>query len=83
MDNFLAAGFYLLFSIGNGPVEMSARVFDTVDECANLVNEIAGGSVVDEFNLFEFMSSDGDVILGGCYSKEEIDTIMKPIDREV
>jgi hypothetical protein len=53
-----------------GP-EVSNRLFDSKQECAEFVNTIAQGDVVDENYEFKFASMDGLMFVGGCYTPEE------------
>ena len=60
----------------NGPFnpqgpQISDRLFETKDECAEFVNTIAQSDVVDENYEFKFASMDGLMFVGGCYTPEE------------
>jgi hypothetical protein len=60
----------------NGPAnpqgpEISDRLFKSKQECAEFVNTIAQGDVVNDNYEFTFASMDGLVFKGGCYSPEE------------
>jgi hypothetical protein len=53
-----------------GP-EISDRRFESKVECAEFVNTVADGNVVDENYEFTFASMDGLIFKGGCYNAEE------------
>lgn len=69
----------------NGPAnpqgpQISDRLFDSKQECAEFVNTIAQGEVVDDNYEFIFASMDGLVFKGGCYSPEEFDEKFYIVD---
>lgn len=59
-----------------GP-EMSERYFETHQECALFMNEVAGKSIVDENYEFRFATPQGIFFMGGCYNAEEYLKIFK------
>jgi hypothetical protein len=57
-------------SVSTGP-QTSDTLFESHQACAEFVNKVASGDVVDSNFEFKFSSSDGLVVYGGCYSAEE------------
>ena len=60
----------------NGPFspqgpQISDRLFETKKECAEFVNKLVQGDVVDENYEFKFASMDGLMFIGGCYNEQE------------
>ena len=82
----VALVFYTVMITGpfnpQGP-EMSDRLFETKQECAEFVNTIAQEKVVDENYEFKFASMDGLMFLGGCYSPEEFEEKFYIIDPSI
>lgn len=62
--------------VTTGPV-FSNRLFDTHQQCAEFVMQIAEGDVVDENYEFEFASMDGIIFKGGCYTAQEYENQYK------
>lgn len=54
-----------------GP-EVSDRMFESKEECANFVNTIARDDVVID-DKFKFSASDGVIFTGGCMSEFEFE----------
>ena len=61
-------------SVRTGP-EFSERAFDTHEQCEEFVNAVAddgtGIDVVDINYEFEFVSFDGLIFYGGCYTGDQ------------
>ena len=69
----------------NGPFnpkgpQISDRLFDSKQECADFVNTIARDNVVDENFEFKFASFDGLMFVGGCYDPDEFKEKFQVID---
>lgn len=61
----------LVFSINSAPPEVSDRVFASFEECAEFVNEVADGDVVNSDYAFRFLSSDQLLFQGQCMDSED------------
>ena len=61
----------LVFSINGAPNEISDRIFESYEECAQFVNEVAQGTVVDSDFSFQFLSVDQLLFEGQCISVED------------
>lgn len=59
-----------------GP-EISKRYFETHQECALFMNEVARKPIVDESYEFRFVTPQGLFFMGGCYNAEEYLKIFK------
>jgi hypothetical protein len=58
-----------------GP-QISDKLFETHVECAEFVNTVAQGEVVDENFEFQFASIDGLMFKGGCYTTEQYKNLL-------
>lgn len=60
----------------NAGIEISERVFETKEECAEFVNILGddgtNSQTVNENFEFQFASNDGYVFTGGCYTVKEV-----------
>ena len=61
----------LVFMIDGGEPEISDRVFESFESCAEFVDTLAGESVVNSDHGFEFLSSDGIYFSGQCIEKSD------------
>ena len=61
----------LVFSINGSPNDISDRIFESYEECADFVNEVAQGTVVNSDFSFQFLSVDQLLFEGQCISKED------------
>jgi hypothetical protein len=60
----------------SGP-QISDRLFESHEECAWFVNQVAKESVVDANFEFEFASIDGWLYKGGCYTENEYKKLLE------
>lgn len=61
----------LVFSVNNGHEEISDRIFESHEECAEFVNMLAQDDVVNSDYGFRFLSNDGMLFDGQCISQED------------
>ena len=61
----------LVFSVNGAPNEVSDRIFESYEECAEFVNEVAQDNVVNSDFAFQFLSIDQLLFEGQCISVED------------
>jgi len=61
----------LVFSVNSGPEEISDRIFESHEECAEFVNMLAQQDVVNSDYGFRFVSFDGVSFDGQCIDKKD------------
>ena len=61
----------LVFSVNGSPNQISDRVFESYEECAGFVNEVAQDNVVNSDFSFQFLSVDQLLFEGQCIEKKD------------
>lgn len=61
----------LVYSVNGAPNQISNRVFESFEECAWFVNEVARDTVVNSDYAFRFLAQDGILFEGQCIDKKD------------
>ena len=61
----------LIFSLNGDRDQISDRIFQSYDECAEFVNMVAQDNVINSDYGFRFVSNDGDVFEGQCIGRSD------------
>ncbi len=66
----MIAEILLVFSLNGAMETVSDRVFSSYEECAEFVEAVAGGDVVNSDYGFRFIAPDGMLFDGQCIDKK-------------